>query len=318
MRILLVCKANFEPSELNFQKNRAYIFDQYVSLKEHVHTIDVFFLKGTGIWSYFRGAYELRDYLKKKSYDIVHAHYGYCGLIAGLVSKFPVAVTYHGTDITEKISNVISLFSILLANWNIFVSEKIYRKAIWSPINNFSIIPCGVDLDLFKPSEIENSSIKKIFYENKKRILFSSSFSNKVKNYPLAKESLLLLRDLDVSIIELKNKTRIEVAEMLNNCDLLLLTSFTEGSPQIVKEAMACNCPIVATDVGEVKEIIGDTDNCFVTGFDKYEIAEKVKLIFNNGERSNGRKFINNYSSKRIAIKIFEVYNKVLSSPKGQ
>ncbi|WP_373495268.1 glycosyltransferase family 4 protein [Aquiflexum sp.] len=317
MRILLVCKANFEPSELNFQKNRAYIYDQFVSLKENVKTVDVFFLNGTGIWSYFRGAFELRDFLKKNYYDIVHAHYGYCGLIVGLVSRFPVAVTYHGTDITEKISNIISLFSILLANWNIFVSEKIYRRAIWSPKNNFSIIPCGVDLEIFKPTELENRSMKKFFHTRQRTILFSSSFSNKVKNYPLAKESLLLLEDMDAFLIELKDKTRVEVAELLNDCDILLLTSFSEGSPQIVKEAMACNCPIVSTDVGEVKNIIGDTDNCFVTGFDKYEIAEKIKQIFNNGKRSNGRKFIYEYSNERVVPKIIEVYNKVLSNTKG-
>jgi glycosyltransferase involved in cell wall biosynthesis len=317
MRILLVCKANFEPSELNFQKNRAYIYDQYVNLKEHVQTVDVFFLRGTGIWSYFRGAFELRDYLKKNFYDIVHAHYGYCGLIVGLVSKFPVAVTYHGTDITEKISNVISLFSILLANWNIFVSEKIYRKAIWSPKKNFSVIPCGVDLDMFKPSESENKSIKKIFDENQRKILFASSFSNKVKNYHLAEESLFLLQDLELSIIELKDKKRVEVVEMLNDSVLLLLTSFSEGSPQIIKEAMACNCPIVSTDVGDVKNIIGETDNCFIVGFNKYEIAEKIKQIFYNGKRSNGRKFIYEYSNKRIILNIVEVYKKILSNTKG-
>lgn len=317
MRILIVCKAKFEPSELNFQRNRAYVYDQYVSLKEHVDSVDVFFLKGTGIWSYFRGAFELRDYLKKNIYDIVHAHYGYCGLIVGLVSKFPVAVTYHGTDITEKISNIISLFSILLADWNIFVSEKIYRTAIWSPKNKFSIIPCGVDLDIFKPTELENRPIKKFFDSSQRTILFSSSFSNKVKNYPLAKESLLLLEDMDALLIEIKDKTRVEVAEMLNDCNMLLLTSFSEGSPQIVKEAMACNCPIVSTDIGEVKNIIGYADNCFVTGFDKYEIAEKVKKIFNNGKRSDGRKFIYEYSNKRIVPKIIEVYNRVLINAQG-
>ena len=317
MRILIVCKANFEPLESNFEKNRAYIYDQFVSLKKHINTVDVFFLRGTGIWSYLKGVFELRKYLKKNEYDLVHAHYGYCGLIVGLVSEFPVVVTYHGTDITEKISNLISLFSILLADWNIFVSEKLHRRAIWSPQNKFSIIPCGVDLDLFKPIQLENSVQKSNLKNIPKKILFSSSFSNKIKNSRLAESALLFLNEFDASLIELSNKTRIEVSELLNSCDILLLTSFSEGSPQIVKEAMACNCPIIATDVGDIKKIIGKAHNCFVTGFDKFEIAEKIKHIFNNGKRSNGRKFIDEYDNKLIVLKIMDVYNKVLNNTKS-
>lgn len=317
MRILIVCKANFEPSELNFQKNRAYIYDQFVGLKKHIQTVDVFFLRGTGILSYIKGAFELRKFLKNRDYDIVHAHYGYCGFIAGLVSRFPVVVTYHGTDIVEKVSNVISSFSIFFASWNIFVSEKLYQKALWRPKKNFSIIPCGVDLNIFKPISLEKRELKLDYGIGKNEILFSSSFSNKIKNFLLANDSFLLLKDLDPTLIELSNKTRLEVAEMLNRCDILLLTSFSEGSPQIVKEAMACNCPIVSTDVGDVKNIIGPAEYCFVTKFDKFEIAEKVRFILEEGKRSNGREFIGEFSDQLVIEKILKVYNQVLGIPKS-
>lgn len=317
MRILIVCKANFEPSELNFQKNRAYIYDQFIGLKKHIPTVDVFFLRGTGILSYIKGAFELRKYLKNRDYDIVHAHYGYCGFIAGLVSRFPVVVTYHGTDIVEKVSNVISSFSIFFAGWNIFVSEKLYQKALWRPKKNFSIIPCGVDLNIFKPISLEKRESKLDYGSGKNEILFSSSFSNKIKNFPLANDSFLLLKDLDPTLIELSNKTRLEVAEMLNRCDILLLTSFSEGSPQIIKEAMACNCPIVSTDVGDVKNIIGPAEYCFVTKFDKFEIAEKVRYILEEGKRSNGREFIGEFSDQLVIEKILKVYNQVLGIPKS-
>lgn len=317
MRILIVCKANFEPSELNFQKNRAYIYDQFVGLKKHIHTVDVFFLRGTGILSYVKGAFELKKFLKNREYDIVHAHYGYCGFTAGLVSRFPVVVTYHGTDINEKVSNLISSFSILFARWNIFVSEELYQKAFWRPKTNFSIIPCGVDLDIFKPVDIENKELKKDLGRKKIEILFSSAFSNKIKNFPLANESFLLLNDFDATLIELSNKTRKEVAEMLNRCDILLLTSFSEGSPQIIKEAMACNCPIVSTDVGDVKKIIGQTKGCFVTKFDKFEIVEKMRIILEKGDRSDGRKFVGEFSNQLIVQKILDVYRQVLFIPRS-
>jgi teichuronic acid biosynthesis glycosyltransferase TuaC len=311
MRILIVCKANFESSEMNFQKNRAYVYDQFVGIKKHFHTVDVFFLRGTGILSYIKGAFELRKFLKNKKYDILHAHYGYCGFIAGLVSRIPVVVTYHGTDINEKVSNVISSFSIFMASWNIFVSEKLYKKALFRSKKNFSIIPCGVDLNIFKPIDLELKAMNENNSGRKKEVLFSSSFSNKVKNFSLANDSLLLVKNYDVTLIELVNKTRKEVSEMLNKCDALLLTSFTEGSPQIIKEAMACNCPIVSTDVGDVKNIIWQTNNCFVAAFDKEEIAEKMKIIFDSGKRSNGRGFIEVYDNERVVGMVVDVYHKV-------
>ena len=57
--------------------------------------------------------------------------------------------------------------------------------------------------------------------------------------------------------------------------DLLLLTSYHEGSPNVIKEAMACNCPIVSTDVGDVRWIIGDTKGCYLTSFEINETSKR-------------------------------------------
>ena len=81
--------------------------------------------------------------------------------------------------------------------------------------------------------------------------LFSSNFSNKVKNYQLAKKALKHLNK-KIHLIELVGYNRDEVNILLNAVDFLLMTSISEGSPQIIKEAMACNCPIITTDVGDV------------------------------------------------------------------
>jgi glycosyltransferase involved in cell wall biosynthesis len=233
----VVCKANFEISEVEFEKKRSYIYDQVKCLRDAGLIVNVFFLKGRGVYSYLRGALELRKYLENNQFDVVHGHYGFTGFVVGLVSKNPIVVTYHGTDIYEKIGGVISFFSIRWAEWNIFVSKRLYERALFKPRRNFSIFPCGVDLDVFFPVEKKIACEKLGLDPQAKRILFSSSFNNPVKNYPLALEAIELSGVRPIEFLELKNKTREEVALLLNASDLVMITSHFEGSSQIAKEA---------------------------------------------------------------------------------
>lgn len=106
---------------------------------------------------------------------------------------------------------------------------------------------------------------------------------------------------------------------MINSSDFLLLTSFREGSPQVIKEAMACNCPIVSTDVGDIKWVIGNTEGCYLTTFDPKVVAEKLKMAIEFAQtkgRTNGRDRIIQLGldAESVAKKVLEVYQKVLNS----
>ena len=102
-----------------------------------------------------------------------------------------------------------------------------------------------------------------------------------------------------------------------NAADLLLLTSKHEGSPNIIKEAMACNCPVVSTDVGDVRWVIGNTKGCYITSSNPVGVAQKVMLALEFSEknsRTKGRERIMELGldSDTIAAKIIAVYKKVL------
>jgi glycosyltransferase involved in cell wall biosynthesis len=167
-------------------------------------------------------------------------------------------------------------------------------------------------MEIFKPTQKSARRVKINLRQEKKYVLFSSSFNNPIKNYPLATEAIKLLNNKNVELLELKGCTREEVAILMNAVDLCLMTSFSEGSPQFIKEAMACNCPIVSTDVGDVREVISNTESCYICSYNPGDVAEKIKLALDFGKRTDGREKIRHLDDQIIARKIISVYKNVL------
>jgi N-acetyl sugar amidotransferase len=163
-------------------------------------------------------------------------------------------------------------------------------------------------MDVFSPFDKTIARNKLGLSTTGKYILFGAAFNNPIKNYALTKKALEL-SGVNSEVIELKNKSREEVCYLLNACDVLLLTSKSEGSPQVIKEAMACNCPIIATNVGTVKEIIGEARNCYITDFNPKNIAEKLITILTTGGRADGQANIKEYDNLLIANQILKVYH---------
>ena len=223
--------------------------------------------------------------------------------------KVPVIITFHGSDINLDSVRPFSVIASKLSKYNIFVSDKILKKI---KVNgNSAVIPCGIDLDVFYPLEMKKAREILKMNPDKKYILFSSSFDRAEKNSSLAFSAVNKLK-LNCELLELKNRSREEVNLLLNACDLLLLTSFTEGSPQVIKEAMACNCPIVTTDVGDIREVINGTDGCYITSFEPEDIAEKINLALQFNGRTNGREKIKHFDNQLIAKKVYNVYKQIV------
>ena len=141
--------------------------------------------------------------------------------------------------------------------------------------------------------------------------MFSSRFDNEVKNYPLAKAAMQLVSE--AVLIELKGYTRQQVGWLMNACDVQLTTSWRESGPLVVKEAMACGTPIVSVDVGDVKEVVGNTTGCYMTSYDEEDVASKIRMALAFEGKTNGRKRIEvlGLDNRIIAQKLLTLYKQL-------
>lgn len=297
----------------NHNKLSPFVKEQVEALEKFDITFDYFGIKGKGIKGYLSN---LLKYYKKVSAfkpDLIHAHNGHSGLFANLQFVLPVVTTFHGSDVHQKSDLKYSKICAFLSKKNIVVNQKM--KEILNNKDSF-VIPCGVDTEMFKLIDKSEARRKMNLLEDKKYILFASGFSNKIKNYPLANKAWQILNNEDVIMLEFANYSRKESALLMNAVDVALMTSFAEGSPQFVKEAMACGTPIVSTDVGDVKNVFGDTQGCFLSSFDPQSVADNLieALLFaqkNKQTKGRERLFEINLHNQIIAEQIFKIYKKV-------
>lgn len=307
-----------------------FIKDQILKIIDSGISADVYKIKGKKkLINYIFDRLKLGRKIKKEKYDIIHAHYGQ----SGVISKFrniPLVTTFHGSDsigligkngkysIKGKILKFISFISSKLSQKNIFVSEK--AKISLNALENSIVIPCGIDTSNFKPLN-KNNCRQKFGFEDKKYILFAGNPDVAVKNYELAEKSYEVLKsftDFSCEMIPLKGYKHIEVPMILNSIDVLLMTSFHEGSPMIIKEALACNTPVVSVDVGDVKEIIRDVDGCYIVkNRQPKDIALLIEKVFKNKNKLNSRGSIKNLDLEIINNKILNVYNDIIVNKKS-
>ena len=305
MRILIVASYNknyFAP----------FILEQVDALRQLGCEVDYFGVVGKGIKGYLSALGGLRKKVKSFKPDVIHAHYGLSGLLANLQRSIPVLTTYHGSDINLPKILRLSKIAMKLSAWNIFVSQR--NVDIAKPKKNYVLLPCGVNLPNYVEEDICVVKKKLNCNPNKKYILFAGAFDNKVKNAKLAQDSISLLENAE--LIELKGYTREQVTALFYAVDAFLMTSFTEGSPQVVKEAMACGCPLVSVDVGDVAERIEGLEGCYIAERNPQDIVTKLQQVLSLKTRTKGRERIIELglTNELVAKKLVEIYEEVLKN----
>ena len=310
MRVLLVHSGN---AVAGLSNTYTFVHEQGEALRARGIEIDYYAVVGKGVRGYLRNIRPLRKKIKDFQPDIVHAHYGLSGLVAVLSTRLPVVITCHNGETHTMRGNIFSSIALKMAAHTIYVAQHI-RDMLYLHPHNYTILPCGIDLEnlaiVSKPQAQQEMNLPK----DKINILFGGAFINERKNAPLARAAIELLKRDDINLIEMRGYNRHQVAMLLCGCDMLLLPSKSEGSPQVVKEAMACNCPVVATDVADIAHLLHGVKNSYVTTFEPVDVTDKIRRVIESGERSDGLYRIQalRLSNPEVAETIHQIYCNIL------
>jgi len=291
--------------------------------------IDLFTFKGNkNPLNYMRAWACLRLKYPLSQYDLIHAQFGQSGALA-LPTNRPLLVTFRGTDLQGnvgangqytwkgRILQRLSRFVARRASLNIVVSEHLKR---FLPAGcAVEVIPSGVDMELFTPRNQREARRQLGLPLDKKLVLFAASCSRPVKRFGLARAAVAkLTEDFDVQLVTTGAVPHSLMPAYMNACDALLLTSSHEGSPNVVKEALACQLPVVSVPVGDVSERLRNIEGCAVCSDDSVEtIAADLRQVLGRGLRVDGRPAVIDLDDRKIGQQIIRLYEKIVATHKG-
>lgn len=309
-----------------------FVLSQANSLKHHWKVIWGL-TQNTSFVDLIKTYFLVKDKIKNEKPDIVHAQYGSMTSFFAWAVKgdIKLVVSFCGDDILgthkqgllwrirESIAKKLSLFVAERADQIIVKSDGLKNQIPIHLHRKTTIIPNGVNVKEFHPIErVQAYGLLKLS-ERKKFILFNVSTGNNqgVKNYPLAKKTMDLVKRVepDSELLAVGSVDPMDMPLYINASSVVLLTSLHEGSPNIIKEAMACNVLVVSVPCGDVLERITDDSIGYVCPYDAEKLAEKIVLILKGQRRSTGRENLlkQGLSTEEVSKKIESIYNLVLS-----
>jgi glycosyltransferase involved in cell wall biosynthesis len=307
-----------------------FIQQQIVALRRIGLEVEVLILnrRRQGMRSYAQLPSMVSNAVKRFEPDLVHVMYG--GIMSRIVSQVvkqcPVVVTFHGSDLLGQPFE--RPFRRLFAACGVFASRQaaarcdgivavaehlVQRLPYAIPRSKIRVIPCGINMDLFKPMDRSECHQRLGWSPRAFHVLFQNT-GDPVKRPELAEAAVEHLRGLEVraELHHLRSVAYEEVPVWLNASDALLVTSHHEGSPTIVKEALACNLAVVSVRVGDIPQRVEKIPGCYLSVADPMVLAENLKMVWMNAKRVEARETIYSVSAENCSRALSEFYTDVL------
>ena len=290
----------------------SFVCSQYESLQREGLEMVLFPVRGKGWRSYAKAVFHMRRLVRKEHPDVVHAHYSVCGVVAALAT-----FCMH----TRVVVSILGSFpySSFKKRWVSFFIKHVWDATLVKSQRtanqlgmDLPVVPNGVDLEKFVLVDRKVARERCGFEEGKKYVIWCSNPSRSEKKYPLAQQAVARLDDPSVVLYPVFDKSHGEGVDYMCAADVLLLTSIMEGSPNVIKEAMACNCPVVSTDVGDVAWVTGGSaGTCVVPYGDVEALRQGIVSALAFGSRTEGRNRIVSLglTTKDVAAKIMAIYD---------
>jgi teichuronic acid biosynthesis glycosyltransferase TuaC len=308
LRVLVV--TNMFPTETD-PAFGTFVGEQAASLRRLGVDVDLLFINPREAKSnYLRGPLWLRRRMAERTYDLIHAHYVFCGLIAATQRRLPVVLTHHGIEVLTGWTAPLSRWAARLAQVTIVTSPQMAERMPGDVV----VLPCGIDLDLFTPIP-QDEARAALGLPGERRLALFAGEPRPEKRLEIAQAAVEQLQRAgdDVDLVIAAGQPHERVPLFMSACDALVLVSDYEGSPMVIKEAMACGLPIVSTDVGDVAEVVGDTAGCYLCRQDVGDVADALRNALAFGRRTDGRQRVSHLSQPRIAERLVDIYREVLS-----
>ena len=288
-----------------------------------------------GMGSYFSMGAELRSRIEQFQPDVVHAMYG--GVLAERVTRSvrdrPTVVSFCGSDLlgeylSGSVRRICSEYGILASHVaarravGIVVKSRNLEEALPATVDRskIRIIPNGIDLERFKSLDQVDCRNKLRWDPNKFHVLFPTNAGDPRKRLYLAEAALDKANrsGMNAELHQLRGVPHEEVPIWLNASDVVLLTSLHEGSPNVIKEALACDIPVVSVDVGDVSERVEGIKGCYIARPDADDLGSKLGLVGAGGGRIAGREKMRALSLEQTALYLGSFYHEVVESYRRQ
>jgi glycosyltransferase involved in cell wall biosynthesis len=275
----------------------------------------------------YRMAYaRIRQVAHARSADLIHAHFCYPGVVARAQRALPVVVTFHGSDLLGDIGDdgkvtargraQRSLGRWLTRHIDAAIVQSEEMAAVVADGVPTHVIPHEVDLNIFKPMARARACAELGLDPDRSRILFAADPRIPVKGFPFAQAVVASLRDrrgIDVDLHVVYRDAQERLAVQMNACDVLIFPSFQEGSPNIIKQAMACGLPLVSTDVGDVRERLDGVSGCHVLPRVESIFADAIESLLGRRVRTDARSRLYALEPQAVARRVIAVYEQVLA-----
>ncbi len=300
-----------------------FVQDQLESLRPLGVDYEVLFINGRDSRrNYFRAIPEVRRRVRRGDFDLVHAHFGLSGCVARFQFKRPLVVTFHGDDVLGqprsdgsitpmgRLFQATSLLLAPLASAVIVQSREMKRKL---RLRSVEIIPCGIDLELFRPMDRLEARRRLGLPADAKYVVFAYNPEVQRKRFDLIDAAVKLAqREIPrLQILHARGEPHSRMPLYMSAADILVMASLMEGGPLVTKEAMAVGLPVISVNVGDAADILFESDGNFLVPRDAQAIAARIVSICRSGARGTARERLAPLSMEAAARKIFAVYERV-------
>jgi teichuronic acid biosynthesis glycosyltransferase TuaC len=301
-----------------------FIASQARSLVQAGAAVDVLYVQGyVGAKAYAKALVGIPLVARRKAYDIVHVHYGHTIAAALGVTARPLVASFCGEDLlgaprasgdTLKSRVEVAAFrqAARAATVTITKSQEMER-VLPEPVRRRNhVLPNGVDLERFRRSSRADARAQLGWDRDERVALFLGNPNDPRKNVELAHATAAELRRRGEAVrLHIGWEVVPDAVPLhLNAADCLLFPSRSEGSPNAVKEAMACELPIVATAVGDIPERFAGVEGCAIAEPAPAAFADAAQEALRAGRAPQARAAVRAFGLDRVADRLLDIYDR--------